>query len=101
MSPYRARPCTLGSNRVELTSVAAAPDRPIVAVTGDSGVGQYLAELTTAVAHRMPIRHVLLDNSGAGPRASRYVTPTPTPTWWSRWSFESVTVTGVDHHGGS
>ena len=42
---------------------AAAPDRPIVAVTGDGGFGQYLAELTTAVAHNMPIRHVLLDNS--------------------------------------
>ncbi len=27
---------------------AAAPDRPIVAVTGDGGFGQYLAELTSA-----------------------------------------------------
>ena len=26
---------------------AAAPDRPIVAVTGDGGFGQYLAELTS------------------------------------------------------
>ena len=42
---------------------AAAPNRPIVAVTGDGGFGQYLAELTTAVKYRMPIRHVLLDNS--------------------------------------
>jgi len=45
---------------------AAGPDRPVVAVTGDGGFGQYLAELTTAVAHRMPIRHVLLDNSMLG-----------------------------------
>jgi len=28
---------------------AAHPDRPVVAVTGDGGFGQYLAELTTAV----------------------------------------------------
>ena len=41
---------------------AADPGRPIVAVTGDGGFGQYLAELTTAVRYDMPIRHVLLDN---------------------------------------
>jgi pyruvate oxidase len=41
---------------------AAAPERPIVAVTGDGGFGQYLAELTTAVKYGMPIRHILLNN---------------------------------------
>ena len=45
---------------------AAAPGRPIVAVTGDGGFGQYLAELTTAVKYGMPIRHVLLENSVLG-----------------------------------
>ncbi|WP_426573743.1 thiamine pyrophosphate-dependent enzyme [Aquihabitans sp. McL0605] len=45
---------------------AAAPDRPIVAVTGDGGFGQYLAELTTAVKFDMGITHVLLDNSELG-----------------------------------
>ena len=35
----------------------------MVAVTGDGGFGQYLAELTTAVRHDMPITHVLVDNS--------------------------------------
>jgi thiamine pyrophosphate-dependent acetolactate synthase large subunit-like protein len=45
---------------------AAAPDRPIVAVTGDGGYGQYLAEITTAVKYGMPIRHVLLDNASLG-----------------------------------
>jgi pyruvate oxidase len=45
---------------------AAAPDRPIVAVTGDGGFGQYLAELTTAVKYRMDITHVLIDNSMLG-----------------------------------
>lgn len=45
---------------------AAAPERTIVAVTGDGGFGQYLAELTTAVKYHMGIRHVLLDNSMLG-----------------------------------
>jgi pyruvate oxidase len=44
----------------------AAPDRTVVAVTGDGGYGQYLAELTTAVKHRMRICHVLLDNGELG-----------------------------------
>src|SRR5262249_5978012 len=41
---------------------AAAPGRPIVAVTGDGGFGQYAAELTTAVKYGIPIKHVLLHN---------------------------------------
>jgi pyruvate oxidase len=45
---------------------AAAPDRQIVAVTGDGGFGQYLGELTTAVKHGMNITHVLVDNSMLG-----------------------------------
>lgn len=45
---------------------AAAPDRPIWALTGDGGFGQYLGELTTAVKYRMPIKHVLINNSQLG-----------------------------------
>lgn len=45
---------------------AAAPERPILAVTGGGGVGQYLAELTTAVKYEMNFTHVLLDNSSLG-----------------------------------
>jgi thiamine pyrophosphate-dependent acetolactate synthase large subunit-like protein len=56
---------------------AAAPDRPVVAVTGDGGFGQYLAELTTAVKYGMGITHVLLNNNSLGKitkeqRAERY-----------------------------
>ncbi len=47
-------------------AAVAAPDRRSIAVTGDGGFGQYLAELTTAVAHDLPIVHVLLDNSELG-----------------------------------
>ena len=45
---------------------AADPARPLVAVTGDGGFGQYLAELTTFVKHGIPVRHVLLDNGVLG-----------------------------------
>ncbi|WP_433508043.1 thiamine pyrophosphate-binding protein [Pseudonocardia halophobica] len=45
---------------------AADPRRPVVAVTGDGGFGQYLAELTTAVKYGIPVKHVLLDNGALG-----------------------------------
>jgi pyruvate oxidase len=45
---------------------AADPSRPVVAVTGDGGFGQYLAEVTTAVKYGIPIKHVLLDNGSLG-----------------------------------
>src|SRR5205085_551144 len=45
---------------------AAAPGRPVVAVTGDGGFGQYATELTTAVKYSIPIKHVLLDNHALG-----------------------------------
>jgi pyruvate oxidase len=40
--------------------------RKVIAVTGDGGFGQYLAELTTAVKHDMDITHVLLNNGQLG-----------------------------------
>ena len=45
---------------------AAAPGRPIFAVTGDGGFAQYMAELLTAVKHGMAITHVLLNNGQLG-----------------------------------
>ncbi len=44
----------------------AEPHRTVIAVTGDGGFGQYLAELTTAVKHRIPVKHVLFDNGSLG-----------------------------------
>jgi thiamine pyrophosphate-dependent acetolactate synthase large subunit-like protein/nitrite reductase/ring-hydroxylating ferredoxin subunit len=40
--------------------------RRVVAVTGDGGFGQYMAELTTAVKYGMDITHVLLNNNELG-----------------------------------
>jgi thiamine pyrophosphate-dependent acetolactate synthase large subunit-like protein/nitrite reductase/ring-hydroxylating ferredoxin subunit len=45
---------------------ATGGDRPIVALTGDGGFGQYMAELLTAVKHGMNITHVLLNNGQLG-----------------------------------
>src|SRR5689334_16094905 len=45
---------------------AAAPGRPVVAVTGDGGFGQYATELTTAVKYGIGVKHVLLDNQSLG-----------------------------------
>jgi thiamine pyrophosphate-dependent acetolactate synthase large subunit-like protein len=45
---------------------AAAPERPTVAVTGDGGFAQYMAEVTTAVKHGMNITHVLVNNGQLG-----------------------------------
>lgn len=40
--------------------------RQIVAVSGDGGFGQYMAEITTAVKYGMNITHVLLNNDELG-----------------------------------
>jgi len=45
---------------------AAKPDRKVIAVAGDAGFGQYLAEFTTAVKYNMPITLILLNNNELG-----------------------------------
>ena len=52
---------------------AADRSRPVVAVTGDGGFGQYAAELTTAVKYGIPVKHVLLDNHALGKIAKEQV----------------------------
>jgi thiamine pyrophosphate-dependent acetolactate synthase large subunit-like protein/nitrite reductase/ring-hydroxylating ferredoxin subunit len=41
-------------------------DRKVISVSGDGGLGQYLAELTTAVKYGMNITHILLNNNELG-----------------------------------
>ena len=45
---------------------AAQPERPVVAITGDGGFAQYMAEVTTAVKYGLPIKHILLNNKELG-----------------------------------
>ncbi|NJL29215.1 MAG: thiamine pyrophosphate-binding protein, partial [Thermoanaerobaculia bacterium] len=40
--------------------------RKVVSISGDGGLGQYLAEITTAVKYGMAITHVVLNNSQLG-----------------------------------
>jgi len=40
--------------------------RPVVALSGDGGFGQYMGELTTAVKYGMNITHVLVNNGELG-----------------------------------
>ncbi len=40
--------------------------RPVVAVAGDGGLGQYMTELTTSVKYQMDIKLILLNNSELG-----------------------------------
>jgi pyruvate oxidase len=59
---------------------ATRGSRRVVAVTGDGGFGQYLAEFTTAVKYGMPILHVLLDNGELG-KISREQVSAIRPVW--------------------
>ena len=45
---------------------AVGDERPVIAVAGDSGFSQYLAELTTAVKYNMPIKAIILNNNELG-----------------------------------
>lgn len=45
---------------------AVGDERPIVAVAGDGGFCQYLAEVTTAVKYNMPIKTIILNNDELG-----------------------------------
>ena len=59
---------------------AADPSRPVVAVTGDGGFGQYAMELTTAVQHGIPVKHVLLNNNALG-KISKEQLAADYPVW--------------------
>ena len=45
---------------------AVGNERPIIAVAGDGGLCQYLAEITTLVKYKMPVKIVLLNNFELG-----------------------------------
>ncbi len=45
---------------------AVGDSRPVWSVSGDGGLGQYLAEFTTLVKYNMSVKHILLNNSELG-----------------------------------
>ena len=54
--------------------------RPIISISGDGGLGQYLAEFTTAVKYGMPITHVVLNNDELA-KISREQVSALRPVW--------------------
>jgi thiamine pyrophosphate-dependent acetolactate synthase large subunit-like protein/nitrite reductase/ring-hydroxylating ferredoxin subunit len=45
---------------------AVKGERPVIAVAGDSGLSQYLAEITTLVRHNMDVKVIVLNNNELG-----------------------------------
>ncbi len=40
----------------------AAPDRQVVCITGDGGIGYHIADIETAIRHNLPVTVVILNN---------------------------------------
>lgn len=59
-------PAAMGAWAATQESDPRFRDRKVLAVTGDGGFAQYMAEYTTAVKYGMNITHVLLNNSELG-----------------------------------
>ncbi|WP_436793231.1 thiamine pyrophosphate-binding protein [Actinospongicola halichondriae] len=59
-----ALPAAMGAwVAIQRQVMAGGPKRRVVSISGDGGLGQYLAEFTTAVNNDMDLVHIVLDNS--------------------------------------
>jgi len=61
-----ALPAALGAWAATQEDDSRFSGRQVVSISGDGGLAQYLAEVTTAVKYGMNITHVLLNNSELG-----------------------------------
>jgi pyruvate oxidase len=62
-----ALPAAMGAWAAVQDDIAAGrPSRKVVSVSGDGGLGQYLAEVTTLVKYRMDVTHVVVNNRQLG-----------------------------------
>ena len=59
---------------------AVGDHRKVVSISGDGGLGQYLAEFTTAVKYHMPITHIVLNNDELA-KISREQLAAMRPVW--------------------
>lgn len=64
---------------------AVGNNRPIVAVAGDGGFCQYLAEMTTAVKYNMPIKAIILNNNELGK-----ISKEQRAGGWDKWATDLV-----------
>jgi len=64
---------------------AVGSERPVVAVTGDGGICQYLAEFTTLVKYDIPVKVVVINNNELGK-----ITKEQRAGGWDKWSTDLV-----------
>lgn len=64
---------------------AVGEDRPVIAVAGDGGLCQYLAEFTTLVKYHMPIKVVVINNNELGK-----ITKEQRAGGWDKWATDLV-----------
>jgi thiamine pyrophosphate-dependent acetolactate synthase large subunit-like protein/nitrite reductase/ring-hydroxylating ferredoxin subunit len=72
-----ALPAALGAS---VAVRRAGSGRKVVSISGDGGLGQYLAEVTTAVKEGFPLTHIVLDN-GELAKISREQLGAIRPVW--------------------
>lgn len=71
---------------------AVSYDRPIIAVAGDGGICQYLAEFTTLVKHNMPIKVIVLNNNELGK-----ISKEQRAGGWDKWATDLVNPDFADY----
>ncbi len=64
---------------------AVGDSRPIVVVAGDGGLCQYLAEFTTLVKYKMPVKVIVLNNNELGK-----ITKEQRAGGWDKWATDLV-----------
>ena len=64
---------------------AVGEERPVIAVAGDGGFVQYMGEITTAVAYKMPIKTIILNNQELGK-----ITKEQKAGGWDKWKTDLV-----------
>ena len=64
---------------------AVGDTRPIIAVAGDGGICQYLAEFSTLVKYEMPVKLIVLNNSELGK-----ITKEQRAGGWDKWATDLV-----------
>ncbi len=69
-----ALPASIGA------SVAVGNDRPVIAVAGDAGFGQYMADFTTLVLYNLNVTVLILNNSELG-KISKEQRAAELPVW--------------------
>ena len=61
-----ALPAALGAWAATQESDSPYSNRQVLSISGDGGLGQYLADFTTAVKYNMNITHIVLHNDELG-----------------------------------